>query len=907
MGILLQAPPAIAAPQATANNSLVSVVPNLYWSVAARGPLLIIGAEKYKQVTAPTALDFFGGGMGGFFGAMGGGMPDFAELMGQKKPQLTPLGTPPREGWNPTAIAAQFGAQVVRVGGVSVLAPLLLPDKSKSDSPFGGVDFADMIQEGMAMGGMMGGSRLLPLLASLTPNQLQQASSSSGLPLASLDNQQKTLLQPLMRRTMPFRFDRKPNIPQAGPLDPAPVIPQSDQNQFRLRLTRALNIAPSFPETGAGGQGARMSMRIASGMEEQTGEVRSLALKGGKQANPLAMLMAMGGGQNQKGVPARKKPTDLNTDTGAMNASVSLMGVTTVDELVTRIATVTKVPLFADQRVGKLKVSARGTTARAGDLVQALCWAVGGAVRRISDDRESVYLLTEEVAIKKAENPMTAMMGPISGMMQDQKSAERKAMDAKARLIRQKVLSGIPRGRGAELGARLWQIAEAKPAGDNNMLGVGELPPDLRARMEDRYKMFSGAIASIPEGVPGINKSEPQPLSQVRCSQDLVAELVAPSLGAVATLASSDANEIHPDLPVPTPPASVALPESIKQRVVAVPLPADEAAAKKLVDSAVARGLTELRVVVPVLGEAALATLGTVAKGKIAVVAVLAPLEPLTPEAPRDKSWAGQSLNEWLASPESQKLMSSMPPQLAPAMTRMIGADYLTPEGADVTGFVARVKRLLALPGVTGYALERLAAPGYRSVQGGGMSDGMMFFWQGGANSRERVAFTKDQKSDAAELSGFNFMDMLNPAGPRGAWTKRTTARSEAFIKRLDTALTQAKLPAASVLSGSQPARWEKWTGKFPTSGGSLTAGARPALTVISYTQILAQPGAFGEASEFAGFDEPEQFTGVLRNELKKLADPEAPIRWDGLVLDLADQNFDTALAILERAVAPKS
>ncbi|WP_394793249.1 hypothetical protein [Armatimonas sp.] len=907
MGFLPQAPPAIAIPQPaaqSANSTLVSVVPNLYWNVSARGPLLIVGAEKYSLVSEPKPIDFFSGSMGGMFAMM----PDMEALTGQKKPVVTPLGAAPREGWNTVQVAQRFGAQVVRCGGVSVLAPQLLPDKSKSTSPFSDPDMKELMQEGMAMGMGMSGSRLLPLLASLSVSQLQQASSSSGLPLSSLDTKQRALAQPLLRRTLPFRFAQKPNFPDAGPLGTPQVIPAADQNQFRLRLSRALNLAPNLPEFGAaGGGGARLSMQFGNLINDSDapGNTRTLALKAGKAPNPMAFMALLGGGPTgNKGVPARRKPSDLNPDSGGLNGLISLTGVATVDELVARIAQVTKVPLFADQRIGKLKISARGTSARAGDLVEALCVAVGGAVRRISDDKESVYLLTDQVALKTNENPMSAMMAPISGMMQDQRSAERLAKDAKIRLIRQATLRALPRGTGASFGAKFWQIAEAKPTGDGNMVSLGELPTELQKQAQERHDAFSGAIANIPDGTPGITRRDPQPLTQVRCSQSIVLELVAPTLGAVATLATADANEIHPELPVPAPPPAVTLPSSLKQRVVTTALPSNEAQAAALVASAVARGLTELRVSVPVGKDKELALLGAEAKGKIEVVAVLAPLEPLTADAVRDKSWSGQSLTEWIASPESTKLIASMPPQLAPMMGRMLGADFVTPESADVAGFVARAKRLLALPGITGFALERLAAPGYRDGAGG-MGDGAGFFWQGGANARERVAFTKDQKSDAAELGGFNFADIFNAQGPRVAWGKRTTARNDAFLKRLDTVLTKETLAPVSVLASVQPPRWEKWTGKYP-AGATITSALRPALKIFSYSTIFSQPALFGDASDFAGFDEPDQFTGVLGKELQKLNDPEATVRWDGIVIDLADQPVETALALLERALVPK-
>lgn len=901
MGIAIQTPPpapALVAPQPGGGSTLVSVLPELYWSVSARGPLLVVGPERYTLVAEPKPMNFFGASGSMFFG-----MAELAAASGKKPTEPPTLDSAPREGWNPTVLAPRFGAQLVRVGGMTVWAPLLLPDTTKPNDPFSSPDMAELIQEGMAMG--MGNSRLFPLLQSLSASQLTQATSSAGLPLSSLNREQRALLQPLLRRTLTFRFPAGTNLPPSAPGGQPPLIPQTDQNQFRLRLSRSLTVGPKFPDVTTRGAGAaRMVMRmgnIAADAAKTT--TRELALRGGKAPNPLAVLSLMGMGE-QKGVPARKKPSELDPAAPFLNANVPLVGVKTVAELVARIAQTTKVPLYADQRIAKLTVSVRGTSARAGDLVQALCWAVGGAVRRISDNKESVYLLTEQVGLKEQANPLSAMMPAITGMMQNQKEAERRAVAARVRLIRQRTLEALPRGTGSELGESLWRIAEAKPGANGNEVPLGQLPPELQKRITESYNGMNRAISAIPENTPGFVKPEVAPLTHANCVQDVVAELVAPTLGGVATLTSADAGEIHPENPVPAPPPAAALPDSLKVRALWVELPETDAQSAALIAAATERGLTELRVPVPFGKEKALATLAAAAKGKVGVVAVLSPLEPTGESSPRDRSWLGQSFPEWFANPSSQKMVSELPPQLKPLMGRMLGQDYVTPEGADVPSFVQRVKAMLALPGVTGYGLERLAAPGYREARGA-MSEGAMFFWQGGASPGERVAFVKDQSYDPAELGGFSFTDIFSGGGIRTAWTKRTTARSDAFLERLSSALTKAGLPACSVVASSEPPRWEKWNGKFPQSP-ALTVNLRPILKTLSYSRILAQAGSFGEASEYAGFDEPEQFAGVLAKELKELTNPEAETRWDGIVLDLSDQPLTAALGVLERAVAKK-
>lgn len=882
--------------------------------------MLIVGAEKYTLVPAgkPKAIDFFRGGMG-MMALMGGAQAeDSLRAAGILPPKeaVAPLENGVKSGWNPVQLLPRFGGQVVKCGSLQAFAPLLLPDKSpkkeKKDTSASD-SLMELVQSSLAS---LGGARLLPLVASLSPNQLNQATSDTGLPLSSLSAAQRKLVQPLLPRTAEFRFQQAPGLPPTKLGETPPLIPAADQAQFALRLRRSIQLAPSMAESGIEAGQARFVRQAGNLITPPTtpGGSRELALKPGGNGNPMALIAKLFGGMEPQTMPARRKATELDTRQVALNAPVSLVGVSTVEELVQRVAKATKVSVFADQRIGKLSVASRGTTARAGDVLDALCWAVGGAVRRISDTRESVYLLTEQVPIPESElGELTEqLMGPMTGMMESQKSAERLAVEAKARLIRQKTLMKIPRRPADGVPESLWTVAESLKTAKNpeaNQVPLTELPKELQDRALAFHKaMGEGIRAAVAAGAPGGAIREPQALTQVSCTQSLVAELVAPTLGAVAVLSTADAGEIHPDLPAPTPPPAVALPESLKVRAALVPLPKTEEEAAALVALASARGLTELRVPVGPSAEAekALGALTAKALGKVGVVPILSPLAPVKPEAPRDRSFDGLSLTEWLASPRATKLFSALPEQLRGGMGRTYAYDYAPPELANVGEFAIVAKRLSRLPGVTGIALENLAAPGYRETSGvGAMSGAGPMLWQGGANDQERVAFVREQHADPAELGAVSLMDMFSSMAVRTAWGKRTTARSDYYLKRLSEGLAMQKLavPLSTVYSG-EPPRWESWQGTIPKSP-SLSTGSRPALRVLSFSRFLSGPNAFF-SNEFAGLDEPEQFAGFLGKELAKLNASDAEVRWDGVVIDLGDVPLASSLTLLERVIAVK-
>jgi hypothetical protein len=94
------------------------------------------------------------------------------------------------------------------------------------------------------------------------------------------------------------------------------------------------------------------------------------------------------------------KPSDLDYSDTALDGYVPLAGAKTVEDLVKRIAEATRMEIHADVRYGQLAVHLRtapgADSARAGDLLKALAYSVTGTIRRLTGDKGSAYVLTDD-------------------------------------------------------------------------------------------------------------------------------------------------------------------------------------------------------------------------------------------------------------------------------------------------------------------------------------------------------------------------------------------------------------------------------------------------------------------------------------------------------------------------------
>ncbi len=94
-------------------------------------------------------------------------------------------------------------------------------------------------------------------------------------------------------------------------------------------------------------------------------------------------------------VPNTPKPSDLDWDTPALQASVSTAGLKTVGDLVSRIGQKTSLELYADPHYAAQTLTLRGTmsAAPAADLLRALCLCITGTFRKVGP----AFVLTDDL------------------------------------------------------------------------------------------------------------------------------------------------------------------------------------------------------------------------------------------------------------------------------------------------------------------------------------------------------------------------------------------------------------------------------------------------------------------------------------------------------------------------------
>ncbi|MGC4043971.1 MAG: hypothetical protein QM758_09255 [Armatimonas sp.] len=202
---------------------------------------------------------------------------------------------------------------------------------------------------------------------SLRDEQLRQLLSEQGLGRESLDGRQTALFNSLFPASLIYG-------PEVGP---RPDIPPKD--------------SPLTPEQYAGlrlrvFQRAGMSILSDRGPAQglPSSDKPEIAVK--REQEPDVTLF--------RTVPNRLKSGELDFQAPELEVPVPLEGAKTVEDLLEQIKTTTGVSVLrADRRVLRSPVVTVGSTARAGDLLKALCLSVSGAFRKVGE----LYLLTDDV------------------------------------------------------------------------------------------------------------------------------------------------------------------------------------------------------------------------------------------------------------------------------------------------------------------------------------------------------------------------------------------------------------------------------------------------------------------------------------------------------------------------------
>lgn len=834
-------PPALIQ-TAPAPDSLAASWPSMAWSVSARGALIAVATEDVRLPAGRT---------------------------------LPPA---PRDGYNAAELLLAFDRTLARFPTITAVAT---QEMRFYDPPRTPTALAQALKD------INPEPYALLLLASLTPEQRQQAGSPQGVALSALLERQRAWLSAIAPDGLTFQVPRATD----RPLEP------EDRASLRLRVRRTLEITASTNNPGD-------DTYTLTGLPALATTSRRLALQD-PPPEPDPEWEFLG----RKRVPARLKPSELPLETAALQAPVSLTGARTVGELMARLASATKISLYASAPLAKKSLFLRGTSARAADVLGALCRCLNATLRRLSDERESIYLLVEDLPTAAARREQATrdylkVQGPAE---QERRQLTQLATSARRQLTRSHEGDLIPRSE-QDAPEALWQLAERFD--ETGSLPIAELTPALRQEVREQYLGRRSLVDQLGGAVP-------VPPTKVKAQQSLTLELLLPTVSGVAQLPPLDPALLRPS-PTPPPLAPLGFPATCKIRALMLALPTSDSERASLLALAQSRGLTELRIPLPpgAESEKRLALLAAEAKKKgLGIVPVLSPLASLSGQEKWERDAEGRTFEAWEQLPHEE--LSRAFPAFSSLVATLAPIGFIAPEAVDTAAFAKRLGRLAALPGVTGIGLEALAAPGYPGAE---PEDWPL--WTGGYDPSLRLAFVRQQGLDPADfVVPTPFGQLLPNVLPEEAeelWKALLLQRRDSLVKRLTVALEKQALPVPLSVVASrlgQSGHWARWQGRFPSeelqsdeSGGRLPLvpkNARPGLLHVRGLTYRARLTALTSEQENKS-DEAQRFRDWLDTELQAVLrpNPEHPDVWDGFVLDLTDRALAEALQTLEQALA---
>jgi hypothetical protein len=294
-------------------------------------------------------------------------MPQVSLVIGPQW-ELQPKGKlVPRDGSTPGAIADAFGRSFLRFGGVWAIGQekmdIINPNPT-NPNPFDGMPTWD----------------LMPLFAaSLKEEQWRALVSEQGLGIGSLTAKQQQIIQ---------------GIFPEGKMSIAPWVAGQDVNEKQIKDLSSELMRSSL----------RIKQSVSIDIPSATGGyyLRDHVVPEGADNFRLVEKLRYFGSQKsifgqkvREELPNRPKKGQLNLDSSIFLKPISLKGVTTVKEMMERIAKETKVELYADYRWGfkTLMMIGSPTVATAGDLLKAMAFCLTGTFRKVGP----AFVMTDDV------------------------------------------------------------------------------------------------------------------------------------------------------------------------------------------------------------------------------------------------------------------------------------------------------------------------------------------------------------------------------------------------------------------------------------------------------------------------------------------------------------------------------
>ncbi len=935
-----------AAPQPPPLNSLRNGLDAVYWDTTQRGPLLALAPDTVRPVWQSR--------------------PPRPGPNGMVAMRPVPPPAPQQNGtYRVTDLAEYFGRRVVRLKGLSVLAPtemvVLNTRPGKPDY------FANLSQQ----------QKMTMLQASLSPAQWKALAGEAGLGAGDLAGDQRDLFLSIVPDPVVIH-----KMKIVGPYSRSTVdgfqsvtLSPAQRGAIRLRMYRTVQF--SVPYKGAENTSYNMGTQPIGSEYAYVQNASSY--------NPLETQFGVA---LRALVPSRLKPQQIDFAAPALGGAVSLTGVRTVGELVERIRTQTRTALFVDGRAAKQALWIRAgqtQTISAGEALQALCWSLSGAVRYVPEgEGKGVFILTQDL---EGIGSRLARMGGWAQAAQQHTTVAQMALQEKIR--KQSPLQYIT-------------FSPDDPAA---------LDPKLNKSVEDSWKTFMPRYRGTPVSMGDLSPRQQEIVRQGIASydrtsttvngeqRDLVTDgpinvmvnvrsvFLAPGFGEVH-LSSFDGGSgvIQQMLPPPTaadlnaaapPPPKLAdsasIPATLPLGGIVCVAPTTNEEAVKAVRAARASGLKQVWVVVSLAPGAAEADSAAVAKAKALLAAaaaeagaqkpalqVLAGVRlfslgapPETTAAPsgrpevgeRDLTITGELPREFATRLIAEYQATETDPALARYQLRN-ARDWVRP---TVPALAARLARNLAAvaatPGLSGMALLDTAPPGYGATPRNTMFAGTAARPELGYTAAARAGFIRTAGYDPIDLEpslNFGNVDRRLPfftadnqfggnpfdtaainATPSGQWYKFRTELISQTLKELHGPLMKAlpqlpggfpvylqNLDAGGPFGGDWFSLWEKPDGlpsrPEPAPGASPfplpNAPAPAGIALFALPHRDPAPSPYPSVMATSQAPPPAPAVQFARG-VNGVLNQSGKAGWKGLVLDFSDVSVDRAIEALANIV----
>lgn len=415
--------------------TLADIVKDLSWDPAARGSLIIVAPEMVSISSQP------------------------------------PKGA---DGFTVNALAPVFNFRLIPCGTISAFAPATMKVlAARLGTP-------DII------GSMSRSDRLGMLQSSFTEQQWRQIASEQGLGANDLSGKQRDLFLSVLPD--PIIVNRI-TTDGAGK-STTQMITLTGAQRASVRIGVRKRVGWGFP-AGKDGNGT-----MTIGTSERAPNSDSLEMMADPREfarfQPGAPVFGATLVEEQK---TRLKAGDLPFDWSALDPQISLEGAKTVGDLIARVRQATRVELYSDRRYTELTVVVRGTSARSGDVLTALCYGVTGTFRKVgdafvlTDDREGLGSRMARILewVESARTAQFAIRKEIS-VGRKTRPADIIPWDASDPTSTDAGLTG----RIASLQKKQSSLSEAerlKPENRNLILSIPDLPTEARFLAEKQAEV----------------------------------------------------------------------------------------------------------------------------------------------------------------------------------------------------------------------------------------------------------------------------------------------------------------------------------------------------------------------------------------------------------------------------------